>query len=167
MKKKLNLGCGKNILKDFINIDFMNYPGVNKVIDLNVFPYKNIKKNYYDFILAENILEHLDEPDSVMDELYNILKKGGILKIKVPYFNSANAYMAGHKHFFSKDSFYRYAQCYKDTSLDAPTKFQLKKINLIPTRLGRFFPKFLNIRYYLSLILGEVIKEIEVTFQKK
>lgn len=166
MNKKINLGCGQKILKDFINIDFIKFDGVDKIIDLNKFPYKGLKKNYYDFILAENILEHLDYPDLVLQELYELLKNKGILKIVVPYFNSANAYMAGHKHFFSRNSFYRYSQDYNEKSLDAPKNFKLKKINLIPTRLGKFFPKFWNIRYYASLIFGEIIKEIEVTFQK-
>jgi hypothetical protein len=39
MEKKLHLGCGTNIKKDWINLDFVKLKGVEVVHDLNKFPY--------------------------------------------------------------------------------------------------------------------------------
>ena len=57
--KKLNLGCGKKILKGYINLDCVKFPGVDKVHNLNKYPWP-FKDNEFDEIYCDNILEHLD-----------------------------------------------------------------------------------------------------------
>jgi len=101
MVKKLNLGCGNDIRKDFINLDVVKLPGVNIVHDLNKLPLP-FKDESFDYILAKDVLEHVNDYVSLLKELHRILRKGGIIKIIVPHYRSRNAYTdPTHKTFFA------------------------------------------------------------------
>ena len=91
MDKKLNLGCGKKIKLGYLNVDYVKLPGVDKVCDLNKSPYP-FKKNTFKEILMRNILEHLNDPVNVMNEVHRISQPGAIIKIRVPHFSSANVW---------------------------------------------------------------------------
>lgn len=108
MKKnsqKLNLGCGKDIKKGYINVDFEKFPGVDKVYDLNKKPYP-FKKNSFKEILMRNILEHLENPYEVMKEIWRIAKPNARIKIRVPHFSSCNVWGdLQHKRGFNYSSF--------------------------------------------------------------
>lgn len=82
--KKLNLGCGNKILENYINIDVVDYGG-NIIHDLNKIPYP-FEDNTFDEILASHILEHLNNFNQVINELYRIAKPGGIIKVFAPFF---------------------------------------------------------------------------------
>ena len=86
MKKtiKLNLGCGNDIKKGYINID--KYPKNKDVMKLDLdnipFPFKD---NSIDCIYMEDTFEHLNiNRFDFMRELHRILKPDGIIKIIVP-----------------------------------------------------------------------------------
>ncbi len=82
--KKLNLGCGKKILDDYINLDVVDYGG-NMIHDLNSFPYP-FDDNTFDEILASHILEHLQNFNKVVTELYRISKSNAIIRVYAPFF---------------------------------------------------------------------------------
>jgi predicted SAM-dependent methyltransferase len=76
--KKLNLGCGKQKLDGYINLDIANGE--------NVYPLGYIEDGSCDEIRASHVLEHFSHR-----EVYNVLKNwvdklkiGGLLKIAVP-----------------------------------------------------------------------------------
>lgn len=86
--KRLNLGCGNNILPGFVNLDLMPGPGVDVVFDLS----KDLKKHPLPFkdeefsvVLADNLLEHLDDTIGIMAEIHRVLKPGGTAIIRFPY----------------------------------------------------------------------------------
>lgn len=103
-KNKLNLGCGEDLKKGFINLDYF-YKGADVRHDLNVFPYP-FKNEYFDYILASHVLEHLEKPIKVIDECFRILKFNGVLDIYVPYYKHHGAYdNPSHIRYFTKQSF--------------------------------------------------------------
>ncbi len=107
MKKlaKLNLGCGRDIKKDFINVDYKKFDGVDLVYDLNKIPYP-FKDNTFDEILLRNILEHLENPLSILKEVRRISKPHAKIFIKAPHFSSNNAWGdIEHKRPFSSQTF--------------------------------------------------------------
>ena len=97
----LNLGCGNDIRKGWINVNFFPHDGVDVVCDLNNFPYP-FKDKSAEYILLDNVLEHLENTVKTVFECHRILNDDGVLEIKVPYmFRSLSIY---HKNFFNERS---------------------------------------------------------------
>jgi len=92
-KLKLNLGCGRRILKGYINID--SNPVENVVVmDVRILEFAD---EAMDEILAEFVLEHIPyyEVPETLWEWWRVLKQGGILKLMVPDFEMiVKAYLA-------------------------------------------------------------------------
>jgi predicted SAM-dependent methyltransferase len=103
--KKLNLGCGKDVKKGYINLDYKKLTGVDVSHDINKTPYP-FKNDEFDEIYASHVLEHVDNLEKVMKELHRIIKKGGFLHIRVPHFTNSGAFAdPTHKHFFAYRTF--------------------------------------------------------------
>jgi len=102
---KLNLGCGRDYKKGYINCDWSNKVGADKIVDLNKFPLP-FKDNSIDEIVMNHVLEHFHEPITFFKEFYRICKKNAVVKIRVPYFSSESAFsMLDHYHQFTYTSF--------------------------------------------------------------
>lgn len=102
--KVLDIGCGRGYYTKLTSL----FPFVKEIqsIDANPEYVKRAKKNvgndkritiqtgsiyklpfkdnYFDSIIASEILEHLDDDKKALKELYRVLKKGGILLVSVP-----------------------------------------------------------------------------------
>ena len=98
--KKLNIGCGNKIFKDYVNIDFIKGKGVDLVYDLNEYPWP-FKNDSIEEIYCDNVLEHLDNFDKALKEINRMLKSRGKVIIKVPYFSNPGAFNPNHRSFFS------------------------------------------------------------------
>lgn len=108
---KLNLGCGSKIVENWINVDcslgarFVKIPFfkfVNKHFKLfnidwnkSVFLHDLTKKfpwqdETVDVIYSSHTLEHLSRAEGFifLEECYRVLKKGGVIRIIVPDFQS-------------------------------------------------------------------------------
>ncbi len=159
---RLNFGCGQDIKKGWVNVDITKFPGVNKTFDFNTLPYP-FKDNYFDQIYADNILEHLNDLTKVMKELHRITRNRGELHIIVPYYNCYGAYNdITHKHYFSHLAFEPFYKYNSRGNYFIKERFSLKKITLVPTRLGRLIP-FNSLRLFLSHIFGQIIQTIDIT----
>ena len=100
----LNLGCGNDLRKDSINCDITAYPGVDKVVDLSVFPWPWGNETISG-IRASHIIEHLPDPKPFILECLRILKPGGFLRLKVPHSSNISALgCLGHYRTFSYDT---------------------------------------------------------------
>lgn len=86
MSKKLNLGCGTDIRKGWVNLDSVALPGVDVVHDIasGDLPFDD---DSFDHIECQDILEHLPLVPS-MKELHRLLKVGGTVQIRVPHYTS-------------------------------------------------------------------------------
>jgi ubiquinone/menaquinone biosynthesis C-methylase UbiE len=90
--KKLNLGCGTDIRPGYVNLDSAKLPGVDVVHDVEKLPLP-FKKEEFNEIVCQDVLEHSNRFGAVMGELYRILASDGILVIRVPHFTSKNNYV--------------------------------------------------------------------------
>ncbi|MEK6855963.1 MAG: methyltransferase domain-containing protein [Nanoarchaeota archaeon] len=103
--KKLNLGCGKDIRKGYVNLDTVKLKGVDVVQDLEKFPW-SLKNNEFDEVYCDNVLEHLSDIIKPMEELWRITKNGGKIIVKVPIFPSVWAATdPTHRSFYSYVTF--------------------------------------------------------------
>jgi ubiquinone/menaquinone biosynthesis C-methylase UbiE len=108
--QKLNLGCGQKYLEGWVNVDISDKDMYGRKIkidikhNLNNFPYP-FPDNYFDRVIMDNVLEHLEDPLSVIKELERVCKKGARIKIIVPHFAYYRAYKdPTHKHYFCMEA---------------------------------------------------------------
>jgi SAM-dependent methyltransferase len=89
----LNLGCGNRPLGGAVNHDRAKYyPHVDVAHDLNVRPWPWADESF-DMIVANAVFEHLRlNLVEVCDECWRILRAGGLLHLKLPWWQSDNAY---------------------------------------------------------------------------
>jgi hypothetical protein len=84
--RRLNLGCGNNIIGDAVNVDLRRHrPEIDEVWDLSVLPWPWDDESF-DHIIAKAVFEHL-KPTLLecIDECWRILTVGGLLELKLPY----------------------------------------------------------------------------------
>jgi SAM-dependent methyltransferase len=104
-KQILDLGCGKKKRPGAVGVDFNERTNTDIIHNLNIFPYP-LENESFDEIYIDNTLEHLDNVIGVMEEVHRICKKGGMVKIMVPYFRSVWASIdPTHQHYFTANSF--------------------------------------------------------------
>jgi len=114
MKKpivKLNLGCGNDIRKGYVNVDQFA-PEADLKWDLNQLPYP-FEDNSVSEIIMLHVLEHVNDPCAVVEELIRISKQDADIIIEVPHYNHSAAIEAVHKTLFTRHWF-RY--WYKDNA---------------------------------------------------
>ena len=87
MKTKLNLGCGTDIRGDCVNVDRHPLEGVEIVIDLSKVPYP-FRDGQFEEVYMLSILEHLPNTIQVLEEVHRIAKRGALVFVHVPYWNS-------------------------------------------------------------------------------
>jgi len=101
----LDLGCGLRKRPGAIGIDVNPRSQADVIHNLNVLPYP-FPENCFNEIIADNVLEHLDDVVRVMEELHRIGKPSAIITIIVPFFPHRQANTdPTHRHFFGIHSF--------------------------------------------------------------
>ena len=58
----------------------------NRIINIQqkVPPFKNLKNNFFDFVISFQVLEHIKEDVFFLEEIYRVLKPGGVLLLTTP-----------------------------------------------------------------------------------
>ncbi|RCK78597.1 MAG: hypothetical protein OZSIB_1319 [Candidatus Ozemobacter sibiricus] len=88
-----------------LGLDLLPWTQADIIHDLNQFPYP-FPDSTFEGVHADNVLEHLERPIRVMEEIHRITKPGARIEIIVPYFRSKYAFTdPTHRTFFGIDSF--------------------------------------------------------------
>jgi hypothetical protein len=114
---KLNIGCGRDIRKGFINLDHIDNPGVDVVHDWEydrkgglIFPFLD---NTFSFILARDVMEHVPHrvPDlkgefffHFINDLIRISQDGARWEVISPHRPEALG-AAGHTRLIDRSTF--------------------------------------------------------------
>jgi SAM-dependent methyltransferase len=169
IKKKLNLGCGTDIREGWINLDNFDSKTLDVIHNLETFPYP-FDDNYFDEIIAINVLEHIENPVRVIEELHRITRKDGKVTIRVPYYNSKDMGTdPTHKNFFSEHSL-DYFDPSKKHCQERPyystARFSIDKTHAYTNVLSLKYVKVSNNMiktplFYIAGILGNVVSVIE------
>jgi len=95
--RKLNMGSGKDWREDCFNVDFDPYWEPDTVLDFNRplpigqpletmrFGTVTLENNWFDEIISNDCLEHIQNLTAAMTACLNLLRVGGQFRISVPY----------------------------------------------------------------------------------
>lgn len=90
--KALDVGCGPNEkMEGSIGLDIRPAPHVDVVHDLNIYPYP-FEDDEFDHIELSHIIEHVDRPLNLMNELHRIGKSGATIRVITPHYSSQLSY---------------------------------------------------------------------------
>jgi predicted SAM-dependent methyltransferase len=80
--KWLHIGCGTNILRDWVNIDIVSAPGIDLVLDIR----QGLPFDAAEYIFAEHFIEHLDFQSGLefLQDCRRILTDRGVLRLSTP-----------------------------------------------------------------------------------
>lgn len=87
----LNLGCGRLLLPEHVNVDRVPGPGIDVVHDLDAAPWP-WQDGAAENITARDVFEHVRDPITFMTECWRVLVLGGKLRIHTPHWRFEDAY---------------------------------------------------------------------------
>lgn len=115
---RINLGCGRTPLPGWVNVDRVALDGTDVVADLDRI--REVPLPFGDGsveeILLSHVMEHLQDPLSLMEELYRVASPGCTCQVRVPYGGSDDAwedpthrrpYFLGSFGYFSQPYYWR------------------------------------------------------------
>lgn len=70
------------------NLDICYYPSIDFIADAADLPFRD---NSIDMIIFKNVLEHVPNPNQVLNEIERVLKKDGVLYVKIPFLQPFHA----------------------------------------------------------------------------
>lgn len=123
LPKKFNFGSGKSWKEDMFNVDILAERDPDLLFDLShTFPFDKplstkrfgetvIPRGHFDYILADNVLEHIPDLITAMTNCLDLLATGGILEAIVPYDLSYGAWQdPTHVRAFNERSWLYYTE---------------------------------------------------------
>jgi len=135
---------------DYFALDKYSLPGIKIVCDFTEgIP---LKDNSVDELICIHVLEHVFDLQSMMKELYRVLKNEGVLKIWVPHCFSPSAFGdSTHVRFFTFETFKQFdrqnqGSYYYDFHLDfVRSKMQIFRRWYQPNFFDRFLETLINL----------------------
>lgn len=122
MKKKIDLGCGREKPEGFYGVDIAKTDQVDKQIDLDESDW-DLPSDHFTHIRAYDVFEHLDRPLNFMEEVYRIAEDGATVEIRGPHFSSMNWHDPTHKRLLGSRTFENFTgdgrfQFYSDVNFE-------------------------------------------------
>jgi SAM-dependent methyltransferase len=115
---RLNVGCGRNVLEGWINLDAAALPGVDLVADLERVRQRplDLAENSVQEFLLSHVIEHVRDSLGLMQELWRLAAPGALAVIRVPHGGNDEAwedpthvrpYFVQSFSYFSQPSYWR------------------------------------------------------------
>lgn len=168
---KLNIGAWKDTKKGWINLDKFKYENIDVVQDLDKFPYK-LPDNHFIEVEMIHVLEHLENPVRVMEEIHRICKNKARVVIAVPHWSHFMSWGdLTHKRVYSSAAFLYYEKGFDWTYYSKFAHFKVRKKYFTATRinllwLNKILNPILNLNVvFTELILCKVLPVSQVVFE--
>ena len=98
---RLQVGCGRDVLPGWVNLDIEPIPGGVRADVLHI----PMRDRTFDYVLAPHVLEHNPDVKGAIAKPARVLRPGGTLQIRAPDYRHENAFMdLEHMHFFKPRS---------------------------------------------------------------
>ena len=90
---RFNIGCGRNIMDGWVNVDKYFHSGLDYATNLDADRVKlDYPDNCADEFLLSHVIEHINKPLPLMQELHRLAKPGALATIRTPYGASDDAW---------------------------------------------------------------------------
>lgn len=145
---RVNFGCGRDRKAGYLNVDSVASVQPDLEWNLDRVPYP-LPSDYFEEVLAFDVVEHLESLVGFMEECWRILQPGGVIRITTPHFSSANSFRdPTHRRHLSMYSF-DYFTVGHDLAHYSRARFAIRARRLIfaPTRWNRIVAKFASRNY--------------------
>ena len=174
---KLDIACGNNLQKGFIGIDIVGKPDSQAEIvhDLLTSPWP-LEDNSVDETFCSHFLEHIPKGDSYhapiyqfMDELYRVLKPGGLARFISPYYTSVRAFQdPTHHQFISEPLFNYFNEGWRKLNhlTHYPVKCDFEIVKLDHAVSEEFTGKAQDAVAYQAMHMWNVIMDLQVVLRK-
>jgi hypothetical protein len=153
--ERLNLGCGRKPLEGAVNVDIYAEAKPDVVCDLNRLPWP-FRDDQFREVIAYDVIEHLTDVVTVMEEIHRVCRAGALVQITVPHFTSANSFTdPTHRHHFGRASF-RYFTGEHELGFYTSVRFKARTshiafvpslVNKIVWRLANRYPDYYERRW--------------------
>lgn len=165
---RLNVGCGRYLYKDCVNLDLSDAVNPDVVWDVTRFPWP-FEDDTFDSAYCSHLLEHLEHPLPFMQELARVCAPNAIAMFKLPYGSSDNAWEdPTHKRMYFIDSFGYFSQAaYANADYGYRGDWTVKERELRLMR-GKQFHEYNNdLPQLLGLVMTHrnVVEEFKVVVQ--
>jgi SAM-dependent methyltransferase len=154
----LDVGCGSAKVPGSIGLDVSPDTAADIVHDLDVFPYP-IDDASFDHILLQDVVEHVQHPIRLFEEVHRIGRPGACVQLRTPHFSSVLAYGdPTHRHAFStlairslaEPRFAHYTSArfrVVDVTLDMWLPFRVTGVSLLANRRQQTYEKYFAFRF--------------------
>ena len=101
---RIELGCGSHKREGFFGIDFQPSPATDLILDIERerLPFADASIEY---VYSSHTFEHLEAPGSplhTLREIMRVAKHGATVEIWTPYGKSNDAFLLGHRNFYTE-----------------------------------------------------------------
>jgi len=163
----LDVGCGRKKYPGAVGVDVSADTDADVVLDLDRIPYEELESDAFDQILCQDVIEHVESPLRVMEELHRVARPGARIQLRTPHFSSVLAYGdPTHRHYFStlairalaEPRFAHYTPVRMrvvDVSLDFWAPFRLTGIAALANRHQTTYEKYFAFRFPAMNIRAE------------
>ncbi len=142
----LNVGGGpKREEKNVLNLNIGPFPNVDVVADAHNLPFRS---DSLDSIMMAAVLEHVQNPQKVVEEAFRVLKKGGFIYAETPFLQHFHGYPDHYQNFtlIGHNFLFR-----KFTKIETgPTTGPFSTILIL---ISNFFDDFIEHKYMRKILL--------------
>jgi len=166
-KPILNLGSGNQPkFANTINIDMMDYENVDIIADITHLPFCNSTATA---VMSLAVLEHVAEPSLVLEEIYRILKPGGLILSIVPFMQPFHASPHDYQRYTLTGIEYLHKkfEIIQSGVYSGPISgFLWVFQETLASTLSFGFPTLRNILYIILILMTWPIKFLDIFFVK-
>ena len=154
----IELGCGPNKSAGAIGVDKFEDKAVDIVADIeNGLPF--LPDSSVDEIFSRHVLEHIENLELLIKEIFRVLKPGGIHRVIVPHFSNPHFYSDyTHRRFFGLYTF--------DYFADEETKLKRKVPNFYNDLQFHITKRYLRFYSPISPLINYTRKQIGKWFNR-
>lgn len=163
--KVLDYGCGTSPYKEVFNFD--EYKRADIIIDNlgdNVTKIINAKTifedNYFDSIICTEVLEHVEDTNLAIEEMYRVLKPNGVAIITTPFVWQIH----GHPYDFRRFTLAGLTKIFEENKFEIIQKHKGANYfeSLFQLFITKIFLKIQSKNYWVNVFLSVIISPMSV-----